>query len=110
MWLPPSLLLLLFIGVVVFVDCIAPSLDTADVRGAATHHGSGMVSAVSYVPLRKGGTDASILVSLLVAGEAVTFRTEADLHKGEPVQVTYRVGKSGRIHIDGIEPEGKAKP
>ena len=110
MWLPPSLLLMLFAGLIVFVDCIAPSREMADVRGAATQHGRGMVSAVSYIPLRKGGTDASILASLLVAGETVTFRTQADLHKGEPVQVTYRVGRSGRIHIDDIEPEGKAKP
>ena len=110
MWLPPSLLLLLFGSLLVFVDCVAPSREMADVRGAATQHGSGMVSSVSYIPLRKGGTDASILVSLLVAGETVTFTTQTDLHKNEAVQVTYRVGKSGRIHIDDVKPEGEAKP
>ncbi len=110
MWLPPSLLLLFFAGLVVFVDCIAPSREMADVRGAATHHGSGMVSTVPYIPPSKSGVNPSVLVSLLAAGDTVTFRTGADLHEGEPVQVTYRVGKSGRIHIDGIEPEGKAKP
>ena len=109
-WLPSSLLLLSLAGLLVFMCCIAPNIEMADVRGAITHHGSGMVSTVSYIPPSKSGINPSVLVSLLVGGEMVTFRTQADLHENEPVQVTYRVGRSGRIHIDGIEPEGKAKP
>jgi len=97
-------------GLFVFICCIAPSLDVVDVRGASTHHDQSMVSAVSYIPLGKGAINPSSFVSLAVAGETVTLRTHADLHKGEPVQVTYRIGKSGRIHIDGIEPDAKAKP
>ncbi len=68
-----------------------------------------MVSAVSYIPLGKGAINPASFVSLAVAGETMTVLTHADLHKGEPVQVTYRIGKSGRIHIDGIEPDGEAK-
>ena len=109
-WLPPSLLLLLFTGLFIFLCCIVPSLDMIDVRGTAIHHDRSMVSDVSYIPLGRGAINPSCFISLAVAGETVTLRTHADLHKGEPVQVTYRIGKSGRIHIDGIEPEGKTKP
>ena len=48
-WLPTSLLLLFFLGLFVFLYCIAPSLDMADVRGAPTQHARSMVSAVSYI-------------------------------------------------------------
>ena len=109
-WLPASLLLLSLVGFFVFVYFIAPSREVADVRGASTHHASGMVSTVSYIPPTKSGVNPSVLVSLEVAGGTAIFRTQDDLHKGEPVQVTYRVGRSGRIHIDDVKPEGKAKP
>jgi len=101
-WLPASLLLLSLAGFFVFVWCIAPSREVADVRGASTHHASGMVSTVSYIPPTKSGVNPSVLVSLEVAGGTAIFRTQDDLHKGEPVQVTYRVGRSGRIHIDDV--------
>ena len=101
-WLPASLLLLSLVGFFVFVYFIAPSREVADVRGASTHHASGMVSTVSYIPMGRGQVYPTVLVSLAVAGDTVTFRTAADLHKGEPVQVTSRVGRSGRIHIDDV--------
>ena len=109
-WLPTSFFMLLFASLYVFVYFIAPSREVADVRGAATHYGSGRISAVSYIPPTKSGVNPSVLVSLEVAGGTAIFRTQDDLHKGEPVQVTYRVGRSGRIHIDDVKPEGKAKP
>lgn len=81
----------------------------ADVRGAMTRHGSGVVSAISYLLVTKGNTNHGVLASVAVAGDTVVFRTHAALCENELVQVTYRVGRSGRIHIDGIEPDVKAK-
>ena len=108
-WLPASLIALLVIGLVACVYLVVPLREAADVRGAATHHAGSIVSAVSYLPAGKGTLNPSVLVSLTVAGEVVMFRSRADLHKGEAVQVTYRVGKSGHVRIDDIEPERKAE-
>jgi len=82
----------------------------ADIKGEITHHGTGTVSAVTYLPVTKGNTNPAIVASVVINGDVTTFRTHAPLQKNERVRIVYRVGRSGRIHIDDIEPDGEAKP
>ncbi len=109
-WLPGSLLWLFCVSAVITFYYIIPNGELVDVRGAAQQHGLGKIAAISYLPVTKGNTNPGVLATVIVEGDNVTFRTHDDLHQNERVQFTYRVGKSGRIHIDDIKPEGKTKP
>lgn len=107
----PAILTGLFgIGLVICLFCIIPNHELADVRGARTQHSSGLVSSVTYLPVTRGNTNPAILASIDLAGKTIIFRSHANLHPNEPVQVTYRIGKSGNIHVDDIEPVAQNTP
>ncbi len=109
-WLPGSLLGLVLFGGVIYLFAVLPQKDLNDVQGAAQKQGRGVVISVNNTFGTKSPTQPPALASIEMNGEPITFWTHDDLKQNEPVQVTYRVGKSGRIHIDDIKPQRNAKP
>ena len=111
-WLPAFLLLLLFISLFAFVDFIAPNREVADVQGAATRRGTGVVTSFFYESAGQSGQRPPDQVNIALNGTEATYKGTKFLllRKGQHVEVTYRVGKSGNIYVGDITPEGEAKP
>jgi hypothetical protein len=109
-WLPVALLALLLIGVLVFVCCLVPLREAEDLRGAATQHGSGGVTSFTYGGMGQAGNRSPDQVGLRLNGQEATYSGPKFLllRKGQRVQVTYRIGKSGNIYVDDIEPSADA--
>ena len=103
-WLPGLLTGMFGIGLVIYFFWLRPNQELMDVIGAKTEHCLCTVNEIVYLPVTSGNTNPAILATVDIAGDDVTFRTHANLHRNQDIQVTYRIGRSGDIHIDDIKP------
>ena len=85
-----------------------PLADIRDVEGRPALHGAGVITSVRYgVANQYGhvGPDA-VFIALDSPGPSFLYWDETrKLRQGQRVRVTYRVGRSGRIHVDAVEPD-----
>lgn len=111
-WLPVSLFALFLVGIVVCVYYIAPSREAADMREAITRHGSGVVTSFTYGFVDQAGHRSPDQVGIVLNGDQASYSGTRFLllRKGQRVQVTYRIGRSGNIYVDDIKPAGETKP
>jgi len=103
---------ILVIGAITILGFIAlspvvRSYTKRDHDGATVRVGTGTVEQIvpPHIEENAKPIPAQVLVkvngSLAAAREA--FGT-AQMHVGQPAQVTYRIGRSGRLYVDRVEP------
>lgn len=111
-WFPGSLIGLFCVGVAVVAFWLIPNRVATDTQGAVTRHGSGVVTSFLYESLSQSGQHPPDQVNIALNGTEATYKGTKFLllRKGQRVEVTYRVGKSGNIYVGDITPEGEAKP
>jgi hypothetical protein len=73
-----------------------------DVEGQQLLYSYGVVDGVTY----RNSIDAAPTPTFYVKvkDQRVRYRTALNLQPGQKLTVSYRVGKSGNIHIEGLEP------
>ena len=108
-WVPGSLIGLFGVGAVVVAFWIIPNREAADVRGAITRHGSGVVTLFTYGFIDQAGQRSPDQVYIALNGNQVSYSGTRFLllRRGQRVQVTYRTGRSGSIYINDIKPRGR---
>jgi hypothetical protein len=105
-WLSGSLLGLLLMGGVAFAYWIIPNNMTSDLRGAITQQGIGTVTSFAYESADNAGYHSPDHVGILLNGHSASYSGPRFLllRTGQQVQVTYRIGKSGNVYVDDIQP------
>ena len=105
-WLPGILLVLIVLAFAVCFFVLAPSHDIADLQGAKTHCEQGKVIAFVPAIVDQSGYRADSQIVLGINGSQAFYSGTKPLllHLQQRVQVTYRVGKSGRLYIDNVKP------
>ncbi len=87
---------------------------TQDVREAPEQRANAVVTGVADQRVGRYGVDLKGLIYLEINGQPVVttapVRSLDPLHKGQKVNVGYRVGKSGKIQVDWMQPVGDAQP
>lgn len=89
---------------------LSPILRTYTKRdhdGAAIHSGTAIVEQIipPHIEENAKPIPARVWVRMngTLAAAQVAFGT-AQLHVGHPAEVSYRIGKSGRLYVDRVEP------
>jgi len=75
-----------------------------DLTGAVAQQSNAEVLAVSHPERFRLPNRPPILVSLRLRGRLTQARSFASVRPGQQVVVVYRVGKSGRLYVENIEP------
>jgi hypothetical protein len=76
-----------------------------DYKGATPRKTEAEVLSIYSLPVTRGRIDPSQEVSLKLAdGKMALLETHADLHVGQKLRVSYRIGKSGRVYVDLLKP------
>ena len=111
-WLSGSLIGLFCVGIAVIAFWLIPNRVATDTQGAVTRHGSGVVTSFLYESVSQSGGRPPDQVNIALNGTEATYKGTKFLllQKGQHIDVTYCIGKSGNIYVSDIAPEGKAKP
>jgi len=107
-WLTLAAILAVLVVLYFAVPRLLNRVAVNDLQGAQTHVASGVVLNLQIIPGNPGGGDSWNAVDLSFDGRKVFYslpRTTrwSPLPK-EPVTVHYRVGRSGVVQIDQVEP------
>ena len=97
----------LIVAAFLFLDPILRSWVKRDQAGAAPQHGVATVEILVLPPPNTIGMDVRPQVSVRFQGHLYSVRTVENafnLRQGQPAQIEYRVGRSGRIYMDRVEP------
>jgi hypothetical protein len=83
--------------------------EAADYAGAAEKTAPGYVSLVTISPVSQGGGGLFNAVAVTFAGRqhyyALPPRSRWDPIYGQPVTVSFRVGRSGDVQVDDVRPD-----
>ena len=100
----------LVVALMIFGGMLRPMLrraKAADLKGAQPRHGIATVTArfgaTQVIGATKKRQWAQVRFQGKLYGSDRARRIEA-LRDGEPARITYRIGKSGRIYVDLVEP------
>jgi hypothetical protein len=91
---PAILAILLILVVMVGIFAVQPWYISQDLQGSVVRQAVGKVTGLYYQHKQPVHT-----VTLEVNGVRAPVQTTTPVRIGQPVQVTYRVGKSGRMYV-----------
>jgi len=98
-----SLILLAFL----VLDPILRSWVKRDLAGAVPQEGQATVEILVLPPANTVGFDASPQLSVRFRSQLCSVKNVRDaarMRQGQPVQIEYRIGKSGRFYVDSAQP------
>ena len=109
-WLRVAILLIgtvTFLGFL-FLSPIVRTLARRDREGSVARVGTGTVEQIIPPHIEENVKPIPAQVWVRVSGSLVAAEAvygSAQLRVGGPARVTYRVGRSGRVYVDRVEPE-----
>lgn len=99
--------LLIAAGMTVFVlwqYLWLPVQYSRDVAGTPRQRGKATVLSVTPGLINNGNANPPDTVALRLNGQTVQALTSLTLRQGQPVEITYRLGRSGRAYVLSIDP------
>ena len=76
----------------------------SDTEGQPLLHTSAAVDSITYLPGRKADPAPLPIFHFRIGEQLAEFRSGLNLQPGQHLNLSYRVGKSGTIYIEGIDP------
>jgi hypothetical protein len=77
---------------------------STDVEGQPLQHGTGTVESITYLPGNRQNPTPLPIFRINIAGQTVEYRSMQNLQPNEHLSVSYRVGKSGTVYVEQIDP------
>ncbi len=108
--------LLVLLPVLGLILCFGVDLRRTDrdLQGTTLQRSLAEVTAVADRSYGRGNVELKGLIYLRLQGRTVVTAAPVysltPLHPGQQVQVTYRVGKSGKVYVDSIQPMASTRP
>jgi hypothetical protein len=108
----PAFAVILLIAGVVCLHSWDAARTSLDLRGVEPDRSQGMVTQVAFQPVTESNQDPYRLAWLSVDDQPLVLSLWASpvvhgpgipLRKGQPVRITYRIGRSGRWYLDRVE-------
>ena len=87
------------------------SLTKQDRETAQRRTGTGVIEQIVPPHLEENAKPTPAQVSVRVDGVLAAAETvfgSSQLHVGDRARVVYRIGRSGRVYVDSVEPEPRA--
>jgi len=78
---------------------------SGDIAGVPLQHAEGEVTGVTFLPAQKIDPVPGALVSVTWDGKTGQFRTQTPPNPGRKVRISFRVGKSGKLYVQGLDPK-----
>jgi hypothetical protein len=101
-WWPGVLIVAIVLGIGIWW-ATEPIREEYDMRGMPVQTGTGTIEHIIY-PVRRMSSDRTPTVILTVHDLRTRVGTYLPLKRGQIVQVTYRIGRSGRVYVGSIVP------
>ena len=96
-----AVLAAMFLGVVLFTRWSRMARGQSDAAGQPEMQGRAKVLAVTYGEASEGAPISLRIIRIQVDNRESMFQTpDFKLKPGDSITVDYRIGKSGRLHVD----------
>jgi hypothetical protein len=75
-----------------------------DLRGASPRTGTAIVTGITSRPVSRHHPDPEISIYLTIDSRPARVTARRAARIGESFQATYRIGQSGTVYVDNLEP------